>query len=117
MNVAKKFWVTGFPLRSARQRDKNTLGNPLNSQKSAGSALPDVKEWISEHNFTVSLFLAVKTMKQVLAEAVSGEEHYCFSTPEGKLVLTPKAKDVLRSHCLDDHWEYFQNYLLASEGC
>jgi hypothetical protein len=113
MNVAKKFWVTGFPSRSGMQMGNNTLENPLNSQKSAVSALPDVKEWISDHNFTVSLFLAVKTMKQVLAEGGSGEDHCGFSTPEGKLVLTPKAKDVLRSHCLDEHWEYFQNYLLA----
>ncbi|WP_155967961.1 hypothetical protein [Kamptonema formosum] len=91
----------------------NTLGKLLHSEKSAVSALPDVKEWISDYNFTVSLCLAVKTMKQVLAEAGSGEDHCCFSTPDGKLVLTPKALDILRSHCLDEHWEYFQNYLLA----
>ena len=86
--------------------------NYLFNHENPVSAVPDVTEWMQEHHLLLSLMDAVNRMKQILAEAGFREWLEFPATAEGKLILTDKAKDVLRANCQAEHWAYFENYLL-----
>ncbi len=90
----------------------NTLRNTL-ERESGGAAVPDVVEWMSEYQFIVGFFEAVKKTTHLLTEGDSREDGHCSATAEGELILTDEAKDVLRSNFHDAHWEYLENYLLG----
>ncbi|HIK28838.1 MAG: hypothetical protein N3E45_12440 [Oscillatoriaceae bacterium SKW80] len=77
-------------------------------RKSEDTAIPDVLEWISEYQFIVSLFEAVKKTTQLLKQS----DHFS-ETATGELILTEEAKDCLKANFHEADWEYLENYLFG----
>lgn len=75
--------------------------------------IPDVTDWMHDYYFMVSLCEAVECMKYTLVEDKSPTESDLEITSDGRLLLTADAKDVLKAYCEEEHWQYFENYLLA----
>lgn len=94
------------------QRIANTLKNALD-RESGVAAVPDVLEWMSEYQFIVGFFEAVKKTTHVLTEAGCREDGHCSATAEGEAILTDEVKNVLRANFHDAHWEYLENYLVG----
>ena len=77
------------------------------------ASVPDLTDWIQDYYFTVSLCEAVESMKHTLTKENSPTSSDLETTADGRLVLSHQAKNVLKAHCEEDHWQYFEDYLLA----
>lgn len=88
-----------------------------NSENSLGKLgnivadVPDVVEWIYEHEAIVSVCERLHCVKRVLDEAGYDEELHFFADAEGELMIGDEVRHLLRATCDDEHWQYCENYL------
>lgn len=84
-----------------------TLRN-ASERESGDTAIPDVLEWVSEYQFIVNLFKAVKKTTQLLKQS-----DYFSETATGELILNDEVKDFLKANFHEADWEYLENYLFG----
>lgn len=77
------------------------------------ASVPDPWEWMEEHYVMADLFDMVDRMSAQLAAEGLAADNALSVTPDGDLVLSAEAEEILKAQCSEASWQCFEMYLLS----
>ena len=100
----------GSPLAASQMANSLTQTTTLSTRQ---ASVPDPWEWMEEHYVMADLFDMVDRMSAQLAAEGLAADNALSVTPDGDLVLSAEAEEILKAQCSEASWQCFEMYLLS----